>query len=376
MQDRISVNDAVGLFVVKFERRDAAGTLRFVSANPACHKLTGIEAQELVGRTADEVLPELRATGFIDLMKQALVSGMAIEVDDFQLGNRQAPRSDWTFSVFPLPDDHLGIAIQDVAGRRKTERQSRRLLDELAHLGRISTMGEMATGLAHELNQPLAAIVAYVDACQELVESGKMNSEQLADVLRAVAEQAERAGQIIHRLRRMIKRNQPVRSLMSVNDAVREVAVLLGAEARQAGVTVQLELADDLLETAADFLQVQQVVLNLMRNGLEAMTDMAEQQRKLTIATRRTPVGDAEIAVADVGHGLAADSAERAFEPFFTTKANGLGLGLSISRTIVEAHGGRIWITPNSARGVTARFTLPSRGQKADHDSQANRVHR
>jgi C4-dicarboxylate-specific signal transduction histidine kinase len=237
-------------------------------------------------------------------------------------------------------------------------------------------MGEMATGLAHELNQPLTAIVAYVDACQELVESGRMDSVQLAEVLRAVSGQAERAGQIIHRLRSMIKRSQPIRSPMSVNDAVREVAVLFEAEARQAGVTVRLELGEDLLETAADFLQIQQVVLNLMRNGLEAMTDVAQDQRQLTIATGRLPAGDAEIAVADMGHGLACDSVEQPFEPFFTTKANGLGLGLSISRTIVEAHGGRIWITPNSTQGVTARFTLPSRGEKSAHASETNRLHR
>ncbi|HTI50618.1 MAG TPA: PAS domain-containing protein [Planctomycetaceae bacterium] len=257
----------------------------------------------------------------------------------------------------------IGVAT-DITERRRAERQSRRLLEELAQTGRISTLGEMASGLSHELNQPLAAIVAYVDACLELVESGKMDNQQLAVVLRSVSNQAERAGQIIHRLRKMIRRSQPVRAPMSVNDAVREIAVLLESETRQADVTVDLELGDGLPDAAADFLQVQQVVQHLVRNGLEAMADVPTDQRRLMIATRPTPAGEVEIAVRDFGHGLAAASAEQIFEPFFSTKTNGLGLGLSISRTIVEAHGGRIWITPNATHGVTARFTLPAGAQK------------
>jgi two-component system sensor kinase FixL len=257
----------------------------------------------------------------------------------------------------------IGVAT-DITERRRAERQSRRLLEELAQTGRISTLGEMASGLSHELNQPLAAIVAYVDACLELVESGKMDNQQLAVVLRSVSNQAERAGQIIHRLRKMIKRSQPVRAPMSVNDAVREIAALLESETRQADVTVDLELGDGLPDAAADFLQVQQVVQLLVRNGLEAMADVPTDQRRLLIATGPTPTGEVEIAVGDYGRGLAGASAEQLFEPFFSTKTNGLGLGLSISRTIVEAHGGRIWITPNATHGVTARFTLPAGAQK------------
>ncbi len=257
----------------------------------------------------------------------------------------------------------IGVAT-DITERRQAESQSRRLLDELAHTGRINTMGEMASGLSHELNQPLAAIVAYVDACQELVESGQMGSAQLAEVLRSVSGQAERAGHIIHRLRMMIKRSQPVRATMSVNDAVREVAVLLEVEARQSGVAVHLALTENLPDIAADFLQVQHVVLHLMRNGIEAMADVLPDQRQLTISTRQLSTGELEVAVHDLGRGLTGALAETVFEPFFTTKTNGLGLGLSISRTIVEAHGGRLWISPNSTSGVTSRFILPAGGRK------------
>jgi PAS domain S-box-containing protein len=269
----------------------------------------------------------------------------------------------------------IGVAT-DITDRVQAERQTRRLLDELAQMARVTTMGEMASGLAHELNQPLAAIVAYVDACQELVESGRMSTQQLTEVLRSVAGQAERAGQIIHRLRKMIRRRQPVRASMSVNDAVREVAVLLDAEAHQAGVTIELVLREDLSEIAADFLQVQQVIQNLMRNGLEAMTDVPPDQRRLTITTEGSAAGGIEIVVSDGGHGLSGAAAEQVFEPFFTTKTGGLGLGLSISRTIVEAHGGQIWLTPNSPHGITTRLRLPVGGGKVDPDADADSVHR
>jgi len=257
----------------------------------------------------------------------------------------------------------IGVAT-DITERRRAEQQSRRLLEELAQTGRISTLGEMASGLSHELNQPLAAIVAYVDACLELVESGKMDNQQLAVVLRSVSNQAERAGQIIHRLRKMVKRSQPIRAPISVNDAVREIAVLLESETRQADVAVDLELSEGLPDAAADFLQVQQVLQHLVRNALEAVADAPPERRRVTIVTGPTPSGEVEIAIRDLGRGLAGASAEQVFEPFFTSKTDGLGLGLSISRTIVEAHGGRIWMTPNAPHGATARFTLPVGAEK------------
>jgi PAS domain S-box-containing protein len=269
----------------------------------------------------------------------------------------------------------IGVAT-DITERRRAELQSRRLLDELAQTGRISTLGEMASGLAHELNQPLAAIVAYVDACQELVESGKMDARQLSAVLQSVSSQAERAGKIIHRLRKMIRRNQPVRAGMSVNDAIRELSELMEAEARRTGAVIYLDLAADVPEIAADFLQIQQVILNLMRNGLEAMTDVAQDLRRLTIASKATAAGEVEVAVCDLGHGLNGATPDQVFEPFFTTKPNGLGLGLSISRTIVEAHGGRIAITTNATGGVTARFTLPRGNGKPTNDAKTDGVHR
>jgi C4-dicarboxylate-specific signal transduction histidine kinase len=266
-----------------------------------------------------------------------------------------------------------------LARQRSTfTREQQQLLDRfqrLSHIGRINTMAEMASGLSHELNQPLTAIVAYVDACQELVESGRMTNQQLAEVLRAVSSQAERAGQIIHRLRKMVKRSQPDSSIRSINEAVREVAALLRPAADQSGVAIELDLDANLPGIPIDYMQIQQVVLHLMENGCDAMHDIPRELRRLCVSTRRLSEFEIETAVCDQGSGLTGDAPGRLFESFFSSKSNGLGLGLSISRTIVEAHGGRIWITPNSTYGVTARFTLPINHGKAAHGRESHRFH-
>jgi two-component system sensor histidine kinase TtrS len=270
------------------------------------------------------------------------------------------------FSAVPLPDPEIGdcrgavATFLDITERKRSEEQTQELQKELAHVSRLSTMGEMASGLAHELNQPLAAIIAYADACHELVESGRIVQGQLIEVLRAVSSQADRAGKIIHRLRKLVKKSEPVRAPIFVNDAVREVASLLETEARNVGSYVRLELDEQLPSVPADFIQIQQVLLNLMRNGLDAMADTEPGNRELAIYTRRSPEGHVEVAIRDRGRGVARENVSRLFEPFFTTKPEGLGMGLSISRTIVEAHGGRMWLTPNADAGMTVRLVLPA----------------
>lgn len=267
----------------------------------------------------------------------------------------------------------FGLSEQREAVGRQQQLLERH--QRLSRMGLINTMGEMASGLAHELNQPLTAIVVYVDACLELVESGRMSNQQLATVLRSVAGQAERAGQIIHRLRKMVKRSQPDSSIRSVNEAVREVAELMESELNRAGIALKLDLDNDLPGIPLDFLQIQQVLLHLVKNGLDAMPDVPCELRELSIATHRLSEFEIETAVCDQGSGLTDAAASRLFESFFSTKADGMGLGLSISRTIVEAHGGRIWITPNTERGVTARFTLPINQGKAVHGRESHRIH-
>lgn len=245
------------------------------------------------------------------------------------------------------------IAVERVRGEERARRQSA----QLAHVARMATMGEMASGLAHELNQPLCAIVNFTEACVELVRSGGANGEALRGALNDVSRQALRAGAVIRRLREFVRRREPHREPVDVNVLVREVVGLTRAEARLADAALRLRLAKGLPRAMADPVQVQQVLVNLVRNGLEALGGAEPGKRAMTIRTAWR-AGQVEVSVSDTGRGIAAEHRERLFEPFFTTKRDGMGLGLSISRSILELHEGRIWLV-SRRRGCTFRFTLP-----------------
>lgn len=248
---------------------------------------------------------------------------------------------------------------EEIAERRRAEVEARRHRDQLAHFGRISVMGEMATSLAHELNQPLTVISGCAQVCLDRLRSRRDGAEELRDSIEQVAEQAGRANEIIRRIRGFVHKQDRERTEIDVNAAIRDVAELLRVDAREHGAAITFDLAEDLPTVVADTIQIQQVILNLAHNGMEAMSESAPDRRRLTIHTSARRQGGVEVAVRDEGHGIPPESLERVYEPFFTTKSNGLGMGLSISRSIVEAHGGRLWATSDGARGAVFRFTLP-----------------
>lgn len=264
----------------------------------------------------------------------------------------------------------VGIAIDRV----RSDERSRQQMAQLAHVARLATMGEMASGLAHELNQPLCAILNFTEARRELVRAGRSEGDELPRTLAEVAAQAQRAGEVIRGLREFVRHREPQRELVDLNGVVREVVGLTSVEARQGEVRVQLKLADPLPRALADRIQMQQVLVNLVRNAFEAMRDTPVRRRILTIQTFRRR-GTLEIAVRDCGPGVAEEAQARLFEPFFTTKPEGMGMGLSISRSIIEAHDGRIWATFNRQGGTTFRFTLPTARRK-NGDPTAHRIHR
>jgi C4-dicarboxylate-specific signal transduction histidine kinase len=278
--------------------------------------------------------------------------------------------------------------------RRRAEEQLQWHQAELAHVARLSTVGEMMAELAHELNQPLSAISSYAQACRRLLSDrpsltcgagvsparaagtaapqspevirGRLLSpgapdqtEELLNSLNQVGEQADRAAEIIRRLRRFVKKGNPSQVVVDLNALVHDVVELMNIDARMANSDVAFELAAPLPPVVGDRIQLEQVLVNLMRNGFEAMRDSQHEPRRLTIRT--TPDGQQNIRVdvSDNGAGISPAEIDRVFDRFFTTKADGMGMGLPISQSIIKNHGGRLWVTPNGDQGSTFHFTLP-----------------
>ncbi|WP_245620084.1 PAS domain S-box protein [Phenylobacterium immobile] len=246
--------------------------------------------------------------------------------------------------------------VRDLSERQDAERRLQDLQGELIHVSRLSALGEMASALAHELNQPLTAAVNFMKGSLVLVDREPQDRARLRDAISQGADQALRAGQTIRRLRDFVAKGETERRIEALPQLIEEAGALAMVGARDQSVRLRYEFDPGAPIVLADKVQVQQVVLNLIRNGIEAMANSS--RREIVLST--TPADDemVEVAVRDSGHGLTAHAAEQLFQPFVTTKADGLGIGLSISRTIVEAHGGRIWADANPDGGTTFRFTL------------------
>ncbi len=333
-------------------------------AAPAFEALLGYTEDELRHKTVCELTHPADLHRTIDLFGE-LVDGKR---GTFHVEKRYLPKDAglvWcNTTVAPVRTangecQHAIVMLEDITKRKQAEEEARRLKNQLAHAARVTTVGKMAAGLAHELNQPLAAIANYAESCQDTLRSGQVNAEELFDAMERVTELTLRAGKIIQRIRTLVRKGEPNRSLVRLNDLIREVVGLIDPEARINGVTMRRKLADELPMVLADPVQIQQVILNLVLNALEAMDHIEKSQRELTIQTAGVDSGSVEVAVRDTGHGLLVDNTESIFEHFFTTKPQGIGVGLAISRSIIEAHGGRLWAEPNSDAGTTFRFTLP-----------------
>lgn len=251
--------------------------------------------------------------------------------------------------------------VRDLSERKETEVRLQELQSELVHISRLTAMGEMASTLAHEINQPLAAITNYIRGSQRLLESSTdASAPKLRDALGKAAEQALRAGQIIRHLRDFVSRGESERRAESVAKLIEEASALALVGAKERGVRVRFDINPNANHVLADRVQIEQVLLNLIRNAIEAMTDADSPTKELTISAGRVPDNLVEIVVSDTGPGISSDLADRLFSPFVTTKQHGMGVGLSISRTIVTAHGGSISVSSEPGAGTTFRFTLSS----------------
>ncbi|MEM9417829.1 MAG: PAS domain S-box protein [Planctomycetota bacterium] len=338
-----------------------------VYVNPAFSAMTGYRPEEALGQSPRilqgpksdrKALNELRNR----LRRGEPYSGEAI--------NYRKDGSEYVveWHINPLRDGRGSIthwvAIQRDITRRKVAADLARVhREELAHVTRLSTMGEMASGLAHEINQPLAAIQNYAAGAIRRIENQQAAVNDLDQALNHIADQSDRAGQIVRRLRAFVTKRGTVRSSEHINLLLKETLALLEADLLEHQGRVSLELAadDDLPQIHVDGIQIEQVLVNIIRNAFEAMQDTAPDQRILDIATRLDPDGQILVALADRGPGLTASQRDHLFDPFFTTKDDGMGMGLTISQSIVQAHDGRLWATPNPAgRGTVFHLTLPA----------------
>ncbi len=346
---------------------DEMGLIKVYS--DSCERLFGYTAEEALGQNVKMLMPSpyhaehdgylarYRATG------ERRIIGIGREV----VGRR---KNGTTFAMYLSVGEgefrgeriFLGI-VHDISERKADEDRIRELQKELLHATRLTATGQLSAALAHELNQPLTAILNYTGILEELAgQDTGPNGPMIRNMAARISEQTTRAGEIIRRLRGFVAKREPDRAVQDLNAAVQESVALGFVGAAQSSVKLQTDLDRDLPPVSIDKVQIQQVMINLVRNAVEAMQE--SQRRALAVTTGRDN-GFALVSVADTGPGLSPEVAASLFQPFVTTKEHGLGIGLSICRTIVEAHGGKLWMEPKAGGGTVFRFRLPL-GSKAD----------
>lgn len=348
---------------------DLQGRSTFV--NKAMEEITGWHADNIIGENQHELLHHTKENG---------EPNPACECPVYKTFQDDRPRfvqddifwkSDGTsfpveYSSTPLKDENnntIGsvVVFRDISNRKQAEEQVARHRRELAHVARVSTMGEMASGMAHELNQPLTAITTNADACIRLTESQQIDMNRLNDVLEIISKQARRAGGIIQQLRNFVKKELPEKSLINLNELVKEVIILTKHSLKANAIDLELQLTHNLPRVYAQHIQIDQVILNIVKNAIEAMTENELENKKkiLTITTSITDRKLPMVTISDTGPGFSKKMQDNLFAPFVTTKRDGMGLGLSISEAIISEHGGHLMLNNLPGKGATFKFTLP-----------------
>ena len=267
----------------------------------------------------------------------------------------------------------IGV-LRDITERKQAELESQGNRAEIAHLSRVAMLGELSGSLAHELSQPLTAILSNAQAAQNFLARDPIDLPEVREIIADIVADDKRASEVISRLRLLLKKGETQHQPLRVNEIVREVLKLVGSDLVNQGVTAHTGLSRDLPLVRGDRVQFQQVLLNLIMNACDAMTGVGHDGRRLMITTDLAGDGAVHISVADGGTGIAPEMLEQIFEPFHTTKTHGLGLGLAVCRTIVTAHGGKLWATNNPERGATFHFTLPPGKEQAEEPSGQSAV--
>jgi two-component system sensor kinase FixL len=335
------------------------------SLNTATERIFGYATGELIGRNVRILMPDHyrknhdRYIGNYLRTGHKKIIGIGREVEGRRKDGSTFPL-DLAVSEFRVAGRprFMGL-MRDISSRKRAEREARLHLDELAHASRLSALGEMATGIAHEVNQPLAAIVSYAQACLNMMASEKSDPSVVRDALEQIAAQGRRAGDIVHRLRQFVRKERIERAPVDVNQCIQNVLTLFSHDLRASDAALVVELGENLPPVTADRVQIEQVTLNLLRNALEAASQHKASVARVEIESTRTKEHGVRVCVSDNGPGFEGEAPERLFETFYTTKPQGIGVGLSISRSIIESHGGNLQAEQNAMGGLDLCFTLP-----------------
>jgi PAS domain S-box-containing protein len=346
----------IGIFIWDFDGR-------ILEANDAFLRIVGYDRQDLAAARINwaDLTPSDWRERDAQWIEEHKRTGLRppIEKEYFRKDGSRAPILLAAASFGE--SDNEGVAfVLDLTERKEAEAALGEMQTQLAHANRVATMGQLTASIAHEVNQPIAATVTNAEAALRFLNARQPDLDEVRDALGCIVRDGERAGDVLGRIRALIKGAPPLKEHVQIDVTIREVIELTRSEAMKNGVLVQTELVEDLPPVQGDRVELQQVILNLILNAIEAMSETNEGPRKLLITTERAEPGDVLVAVRDSGPGLAPGALENLFKAFHTTKPNGLGLGLSISRSIVEAHDGRLWASPNAPRGAVFQFTLPA----------------
>ena len=350
-----SVLESVADIHILFDR-----SWHYLYVNRAAVRGIGRPREQILGRTLWELFPDIVGTELERQYRRAMEEQLPVAFDFHYL----TTDTWWANRFYPAPEG-LSVFATDITERKRAEQELQKAQAELARVARIAIMGELTASIAHEINQPLAAIVTDGGAALRWLAMQPPNLEEAREAMASAIREANRASDVIGRIRALLTKTSPEMRALDINEVIREVLTLTGNELVRGGVTVQTELGGDLPAVLGDRVQLQQVMLNLIMNSIDAMRTVTDRPRELLITTAEDPNG-VLIQVQDSGIGLTAEQADRIFEPFFTTKPEGIGMGLPISRSIVEAHGGRLWATPGHLQGAVFQFTLPK--EESFHD--------
>ena len=339
---------------------------QILTFNRAAERMFGYWAADVLGKNVSVLMGEPYRGEHDGYMSRYLATGEAHiigkgrEVEGRRASGESFPVSLAVGEVAGGSQRRFVGIIRDLSAKRAAEQRARSLEHRLAHVGRFNLMGEMAAGIAHEINQPLSAIATYAQAAKRVLQKPDPDIALLEDVYGKIDQQARRAGQVIDNLRKLIRKQAVDTQSLDVNHVVDDVMSLIEADARSEGIPVQLRKGIGLPNVRADAVQIQQVLLNLTRNSVDAMRDGLAKERGIIILTERVESGGVRIAVTDHGHGVAPQLGDDIFHPFVTTKRTGLGVGLAISKTIVESFGGTLRYADNPVGGSIFSIELPA----------------